>query len=349
MSGVVCPGCGRQLVAPKPGSPVLRATLAGHHGPVHAAAFSFDGRLLATTGVGANSERGKQRTAETIVWDLAAGEPLFTRQWHRDAVLCAAFSPRSEILVTGSQDHSVAVWDVSRGIWDVVMGLLEQTLRGHKGAVTSSVFSPDGAWLVTGGDDQTIRFWDTQTWQSAGTISVARKGACRLAFSPCGRYLAAIWHSRGAAVVWDAVTRDEVVQLRLRSDEDFDDLDVAFSHDGTRLAVLSSDEGRIWDISTCQVLTSFAAGGMQCLSCNPSRNLLATGGWDLRDRVGVRIRDWETAALLHDVSGHNQPVSAIAFSHDGNYLASASRDAEVRVWELPVKQEPSPLSATAGH
>ena len=74
----------------------------------------------------------------------------------------------------------------------------------------------------------------------------------------CG---AAVWASRGPAIVWEVSTGRECMQFRLRTEEDCDDHGVAFSPDGGKLAILSADELRIWDIASFQVLVSFDASG----------------------------------------------------------------------------------------
>ncbi len=68
---------------------------------------------------------------------------------------------------------------------------------------------------------------------------------------------------------------EQYLQLRLKTEEDRDDFGLAYSPDGSRLAVLSANEGRIWDISTCQILTSFLAAKSQAIAWSPTGKLLA--------------------------------------------------------------------------
>ena len=67
-----------------------------------------------------------------------------------------AVSPDGRHVVTGSDDHTVAVWDLDTG-----ERLRE--LTGHRGAVTSVAVSPDGRHVVTGSDDHTVAVWDLDT------------------------------------------------------------------------------------------------------------------------------------------------------------------------------------------
>jgi WD40 repeat protein len=65
-----------------------------------------------------------------------------------------AFSPDGTRIASGSDDHTIRVWDARTG--DTVAG----PFKGHTGWVISVGFSPDGTRIVSGSDDQAIRVWD---------------------------------------------------------------------------------------------------------------------------------------------------------------------------------------------
>lgn len=330
-----CPACGRVFSLRGGDGPRVRATLRGHAGPVQCVAFSPDGKLLAT-GCAAGDDRAGDKRAfgEIKVWQAAGGQPVSTLRGHRDGVLSLAFSPTGETLVTGSQDQTLGVWDVSRGLWDAVMGIRVHTLRVQTGAVTCVAFHRDGTLLASGSDDRAVRLWSTESWQMQTTINTGRKGACHLAFSPDGKTLAAVWSSRGPAILWDMASRQEWGKLRLRTEEDFEDYALAFSPDGSKLAVLSADDVRLWDLSTCQVLVAFKAGGIKSLAFSPDGKTLATVGWEVSTHVAVCLREPGTGREIRRLQGHNLPVTALAFSPDGRILATGSRDATVNLWDL---------------
>jgi WD40 repeat protein len=315
-------------------TPKLQATFRGPEGLVNKVTFSPDGGLLITVGGAPPTQGRRGKIGVTLIWDVASEMLAATLGWHRHDVLTAAVSPDGEILATGSRDQTVAIWNIGRGLWDAVVGVCEQSLHGHQGAVTTLAFSPDGEVLATGGDDETIRLWDTRQWRQTATLTAAARAACQLAFSPDGRYLAGAWRSRVPVVIWDVATLQEAFRLRLWTEENFESRDLAFSPDGRKLAVLSTDEIRIWDMSSCQVLTEFGAKGTDALAYSPRIDCLATGGWDANTHSAMRLWDAGTGMECAYLQGHNLPVTALAFAPSGKLLASAGRDARVNLWDL---------------
>jgi WD40 repeat protein len=88
-------------------------TLAGLDNPVQNLAVSRDGLLLATGG----------RDGKVKVYELAnlqpssssgSLQPSTTIPAHQGSVLTLAFSPTSNILATGGEDHLIRLWDLNK-------------------------------------------------------------------------------------------------------------------------------------------------------------------------------------------------------------------------------------------
>jgi WD40 repeat protein len=127
----------------------------GRHLPVGyvaAAAFSPDGRLLASGG----SDRNVR------LWEGATGEQIFCFAGHSHAVAAVAFSPDGRFVASGSgadeprNQHEGA--DKIR-LWDVVTGREMKPLDVQGSHVTSLAFSSDGSQLASGLQNGTVLLW----------------------------------------------------------------------------------------------------------------------------------------------------------------------------------------------
>jgi WD40 repeat protein len=118
-----------------------QATILAGHGSIEAAAFSPDGRTLATC-----STDGTIR-----LWDLATGQTTTTLT-HGGYVVSVTFSPDGRTLASSSTDRTAR-------LWDPVTGQAIAILFGHTEIVWSVAFSPDGHTLATGSADGTARLW----------------------------------------------------------------------------------------------------------------------------------------------------------------------------------------------
>jgi WD40 repeat protein len=99
------------------GTRQLLRTLRGHTLPVERAAFSPDGRLLATV----SGDFQQPRTpGEVKLWDVASGRELVSLKGHGGPVHGVAFTPDGQTLATASADGTAKLWDVSR--WASVTG-----------------------------------------------------------------------------------------------------------------------------------------------------------------------------------------------------------------------------------
>jgi WD40 repeat protein len=74
-------------------------------------------------------------------------------QGHEDSVNSVAFSPDGKLIVSGSDDNTVRLWDIKGN-------RVAQPFQGHEDSVNSVAFSPDGKLIVSGSGDKTVRLWD---------------------------------------------------------------------------------------------------------------------------------------------------------------------------------------------
>lgn len=75
-------------------------------------------------------------------------------------------------------------------------------------------------------------------------------------------------------------------------------------------------------------------GSVFCIACHPTEPLAASGG---EDDVGY-IWDITDGEVIEKLTGHTDSVTSIAFSVDGEMVATGGMDGKVRVWRRVGKE-----------
>lgn len=108
-----------------------------------------------------------------------------------------------------------------------------------------------------------------------------------------------------------------------------------FAKKGSVLFTASLDGSvRAWDLIRYRNFRTFTAPSrlsFSSLAVDPSGEVVCAGSPDSFD---IHIWSVQTGQLLDQLTGHEGPVSALAFAADGNHLVSGSWDRTVRIWSI---------------
>ena len=328
-------------------------TLTGHTDPVRILAFSQDSRWLAS----GSSDRTLR------LWDMQQPQvEQVVLGGYGSNITTMAFSPNGRWLASGSSDPFIE--DDTVQLWDVQNPKAEpMVLYGHQGPISTLAFSPNGRWLASGSMDGTIRLWDVQQPEAEPMVVDGNEGyIANLIFSLDGHWLASGSGSffesdpqGNNVLLWDMENlQAEPVVLRGHTTPV---TTLAFSPYGTWLASGSLRDNIVllWDMRDPQsnpIVLRGHENEVTTLAFSPDERWLASGSYDktvrLWDLWSVEYPEQATP-LVDDLvlSGHEDAISSLAFSPDGNWLASGSVDQTVRLWNMQDPQ--TDLIVLRGH
>jgi WD40 repeat protein len=129
-----------------------------------AAAFSPDGRLLATSE--SRETFGLRRVLsdhKIRIWELATGQEVLTLPKLAIGPSRLAFSPDGRILASGYGKSQGFGWRGSETtivLWDLLTGMEVRQLKGHLGQINELDFAPGGKTLASASADQTVLVWN---------------------------------------------------------------------------------------------------------------------------------------------------------------------------------------------
>jgi WD40 repeat protein len=174
------------------------------------AAFSTDGKLLATAHMAAVGER--TRTVGAMlglnlefqvneydylvhVREMPTGRILKTIAGWQQAVTHLAFSPDGAVLA-GTAGPRLRIWDLQS---DRELALHKRGTKHFQGLS----FARDGSFLATVSNDTTVRIWEPKTWQEYTKFKWDIGALLNITFAPDGLRIAA-GSDKGKVIIWDA-------------------------------------------------------------------------------------------------------------------------------------------------
>jgi len=247
------------------------------------------------------------------IWDLTTGQEAAVGgqpralEGHTRTVSALSFSKDDKQLISGSADHTVLVWDLEKG------GIIAGPFCGHKNPVWAVSFSPDQEHIVSRSGVRTVQVWNAKTGQSVmkpfkdTEIPTGSINSSVYYYSDGVLFESRCAESSFAACSWTEAVECEGESQNAQSycRERYWIQAATFSRDGKFVATGGYNQTRVWH----------ASGG--------STGKLAGGPFN---KV-------------------NGDALCLAFSADGQRIASGSRCGVVGVWDVGIVDDEARGSA----
>jgi WD40 repeat protein len=267
-------------------------------------AFSPDGTLVAVSDYNA-------RTA--LLWQLPNQLPIGSVGLHSDACRGTKFSPDGKLLATAGPE--VQVWEIS------------PKKMKFKFPWGSLAFHPLKPLLVVVG--QELRFWDLQNGTQMNLLPAApAKGVTSVVFSRNGKRIA-LGMQDGQVSIWDFVTGRRLSRFHAHTNEVNA---LCFSHDDDGLFLASGGNDHrvvLYDVrhGGTSPLDGHKDGVSGLAFARDDKTLVSTSS-------DGTIRFWSVAnhQVALSLTHEGGPVTSVAFSPDGNFMATSGSGGMARLW-----------------
>jgi len=287
--------------------------------PVWALAFSPDGSHLATAG----------NNRAIRLWRINDGKEIEQWEGHESTVRTLAFSPDGGHLASGSEDEGVLLWSNPR---TSLPREQRRLLRGPAwiDRTPDLSFSPDSHLFAGTAADGTVKVWDTDHFNLVASFPVEAR---TVAFSPDGRSVrTADFHE--VEQQWKLEGTEPPISLS-QGKAPAADWQMAPLNVLDRVDVMADRRVTTGECSLCAIPNArdlFNLG-----STSECTTMVARPGGEeaVIGLVTGEIEIWSVPGKTKQLTlkGHKLPVTAVAISNSGRYVASGSLDNTTKLWD----------------
>jgi U3 small nucleolar RNA-associated protein 12 len=305
----------------------------GHRTDIRCLALSSDDRMLASASHGSLK-----------IWNVRTKSCIRTLDC--GYALCATFLPGNKIVVVGTRDGSLEIFDIASST-------LLETMKAHDRDIWSLQVHPDGKSLVTGSADKSAKFWDFRVTQEE-VLGTTRKTP-RLAlvqtrtlkvsddilairYSPDSRLLAVSTLDSTVKVFF----RDTLKLFLTLYGHKLPILSMDISYDSKLIVTSSADKNiRIWglDFGDCHKALFAHQDSIMSVMFVPNND--EGNGHHFfsasKDKI-IKYYDGDKFEQIQKLDGHQGEIWAMTVSHSGEFVISASHDKSIRMWQQSDEQ-----------
>lgn len=243
-------------------------------------------------------------------------------QGHGDVVNCMAFSQKEPALASASEDGRILIWNTKSFDFRMIP-------KSPRVGITALAFSPSGDILACGRLNNNVELWDSDTLELKWKLPINGLETHALAFSPDGKMLAAgeLGRPPASVTLWDMNTLH--LLRRLEGTGHFLIKSLSFSPSGKLLVgalwsrntqTTPEQQGQVvvWEVTSNFQRTLINNVRVNRVQFSPCEEIVALGCVDR----ALRLLNATNGSQLRTITGHQNPVTSLAFHPAGDVIAS---------------------------
>jgi WD40 repeat protein len=310
-------------------------------------------------------------SGDIITLNATTGSQVAVLSGHTDKVRSLTFLPNGPLLVSGSDDTTLKLWDVQTG------GVVK-TFCGHTSPVDSVSISSNHTTIASGSKDRTIRLWDIQRggchcvikqlrwvahvvfsptdpqhfisasggfiqkWDTSGhQVGPAHKGTCAT-FLPDGTHIISCREDVSTIRNFDsgvAIAKCQTPNYKPNPHRALDFKDSCFSPNGRLVAAATGSFVYVWDITSPDPLLVETLvgdnGSFSSLTFSSPSTLISASHSGL-------VKFWQIGGLSTNTTARDSmptpstlvPIRSVSLQAENGITISTDQDGVMRIWDL---------------
>ncbi|ELR98065.1 DnaJ domain-containing protein [Gloeocapsa sp. PCC 73106] len=256
------------------------------------------------------------------LWSFDQETLLTTLSGHLKPISCMLLSKNGKLLVTGSDDKTIILWDLENQKSEILGAWKDR----HTNFISALALNSKQKVLISGSSDKTVKIWNLYSSYEPYTIQGYGETILALAINPQENSFASggledklRFHSLETGKLLNSINHPSSISA------------LAFSKNGELLATGDTDGNiRLWEVATGDNKSTLTGHSnmISCLCFSYDNNELISGGWD----HSIRVWDINTKRETQIIKEHKSKIITI-YQNEKGTLVTGSTDGYLRIWQ----------------
>jgi WD40 repeat protein len=296
--------------------------LRGHTVQIQKSCFSPDARYVVTASLDSTA----------IVWETETGKIVHHLKGHTGELYDVAFSPNGKYIATCSEDKTIILWSLETG--KIVL-----KLTGHEYAVLdinfslpSSTDSIGGEYLVSASKDASAIIWETSTGKLFQHLKGRTQGVWSLSKGMLADSINQFVFSCNDSSYYIMNYSTGKINMHLKDPLGVSNVSFVNQTNNEELFETTQMGFNLLrrDIKSSIVLQSYVGHSGIINNMDQNEKFVATASVDST----AIIWEIESGKIIHHLKGHQDEISNVVLSKNGQSILTASYDNQVKLWSF---------------